>query len=166
MKKISQKIAKPKKISVVFICTGNTCRSPVAERVFKHQLKKARKLNKFKVASAGLSAEAGAPMSALSAQVLKEAGIMHANHKSRPLTDKIIKSADYFICMTQGHKLAMRGLSPQIYTVAEITNGGDVSDPWGGTYEEYKRMFDYVVYAMPEIESFIAAHSAQRRGVE
>ncbi len=58
--------------------------------------------------------------------------------------------------MTESHKRALKGLEhPFIYTVAEITGGADVNDPYGGTLEEYRRMFDYLLYAMPEVEEFI-----------
>ncbi|MCL2796876.1 MAG: hypothetical protein FWD58_02315, partial [Firmicutes bacterium] len=63
----------PKKTSVVFVCTANVCRSPVAEYLFKAELKKARKLSKFRVFSAGINAYDGYPISKLSAEVLKDA---------------------------------------------------------------------------------------------
>ena len=154
MKKTTVKVPKIKKISVVFVCTGNTCRSPVAERIFKHNLKKTGKLTKFRVSSAGLSASDGSVMTELSAQVLKEASIPYTGHKARYLNEKTVYSTDYFICMTEGHKRALQGL-PDVYSVAEITNGADVCDPYGGTYTDYKKMFDYLFYAMPEIEAFI-----------
>ena len=157
MEKVAQKKQRPKKIAVVFVCTGNTCRSPVAERAFKHFIKKQKKASLFKVSSCGLSAYEGSPMSNLSLEVLKSNKINAANHKARPLTDKLIKATDYFICMTGGHKAAMHGIN-SVFTVAEITGGVDVVDPYGGTRVEYDKMFEYINYAVAEILSFIENH--------
>ena len=143
-----------KKISVVFVCTANVCRSPVAEYLFKAELKKARKASKFRVFSAGVSAYDGFPMSRLSAIVLKEAHIPFGAHKSRYLSDKMIQSTDFIICMTEGHKRALFG-PPNAYALGEITGGGDCADPYGGTRDDYQRMFDQLHDAMPEILAFI-----------
>ncbi|MCL2061089.1 MAG: low molecular weight protein arginine phosphatase [Firmicutes bacterium] len=147
---------KIKKCTVVFVCTGNTCRSPVAERLFKQQVKKHKNAGKYRILSAGLCANSGAPMSDFSQSVLAEAGVAHTGHKARRLSEKLIKSADFLICMTEGHKQALSHCVKPVYTVAEITGGSEVGDPYGGSIEDYRRMFDYLVYATPEIETFIA----------
>jgi len=148
--------AKPKnkKISVVFVCTGNTCRSPVAERVFKSFLKKQGRLTEFKVSSVGLAAEVGSPMSRYAQEVLKHIKVSGVSHKAKALTDKMIKPTDYFICMTESHAHYIKAFG-NVYTVGAITGAGDVSDPYGGDLESYQKMFEYLCYAMGDILKFI-----------
>jgi len=154
MPKSKLKIKKHKKISVAFVCTGNTCRSPVAEKLFRKYLKQECKQQLFRVLSVGLAASPDCPMSILSQQVLKENKVMALAHKSKPINEKVISTTNYFICMTQGHK-DWFGELENIYTIAEITGGTDVMDPFGGTIEEYKKMYDYLAYATPDILTFI-----------
>ena len=154
MKNTTTKKLKIKKTSVVFVCTGNICRSPVAERLFKHHVKGLGFGANFKISSVGLAAQNGDAMTGLSQDVLKQNKVNANNHKSRMLTDKIIKNTDYFICMTAEHKFYMRGVA-NTYTVAEITSGLDVVDPWGGSMADYSKMYDYLAYAAPEIYNFI-----------
>jgi protein-tyrosine phosphatase len=145
-----------KKICGVFVCTGNTCRSPVAERVFKAMLKAEKKASRFRVLSAGLGAFDGDGMSALSMEVLKDEGLPHLGHKARFLSERLVKNADFLICMTESHKTALQGYRhAHVHTVAEITGGTDVTDPYGGTYQEYRHMLDALQYAAPEILAFI-----------
>ena len=91
-------VAKLKKI--VFVCTGNTCRSPIAEYLLRQALKK-KKLRGFKVVSAGVSAKKGDTMNPKSVQVLTENGIETGKFLSAPITEKLLKEAFVFICMTQ-----------------------------------------------------------------
>ena len=152
---------KNKKISVVFICTGNICRSPVAEFLCKHALRQKRIASRYRVSSAGISAYDGLGMSRLSAEVLSAARIPFTAHKSRRLTDKMLDTSDFIICMTDGHKRALEGAN-NAFSVAEITGYGDVSDPYGGTLADYQKMFDHLSYAMPEILVFVERKSQNR----
>jgi len=152
---------KVKKITVVFVCTGNTCRSPVAERLFKHHLKMQKKSQLFKVSSLGLSAYADSPMSINSQQILKNNKITHINHRAKVLTIKALQTTDYFICMTAGHKVAMPN-HPQVHTIASITNSGDVADPYRGTVEMYQKMFEHLEYAIPEVLDFIEKQEKEK----
>ena len=153
-KKSSTIGAKAKKIGVVFVCTGNTCRSPVAERLFKSVVKAKKLTAQFKITSIGLAANTNSPISQHSMAILKKHKISASSHKAKPLTDKLLKTTNYFICMTGGHKAAMHFCS-NTYTIAEITNGGDVIDPYQGTIEVYQKMYEHLEYAAEEVLNFI-----------
>ena len=159
----SAKKAPQKKIAVVFVCTGNICRSPVAERLFKDYLKKQGKQGLYRVSSVGVMACVDKPMSQLSQQVLKELKVAAGGHKGRQLSEKIIRATQFFICMTQDHKNCMGGMD-NVYTVAEITDGHDVFDPYGGSYADYKKMCDHLSYATPEIFKFIEKRVLEGQG--
>ncbi len=135
------KIMKKKKI--IFVCTGNTCRSPMAEIILKNKLKLAG-VTDVRVTSAGLSAEEGHRISKNSATALKRIGLKSYSFKAKRLTREMAEKADIVICMTYAHKMALGGLS-NVLTMAEITGLGDITDPYGGDVNVY-------VHTMYQIE--------------
>jgi protein-tyrosine phosphatase len=130
---------------IVFVCTGNTCRSPLAETLFKQRL--AQRLGcapqelperGYVVLSAGLAASAGAPAADEALEVARAYGGDLSAHRSRPLTAQMAAQADYLIAMTHGHVRALAGCAPHLLNPA----GDDVSDPIGcdrSVYEECAR---------------------------
>ena len=86
---------------IVFVCTGNTCRSPMAEAALRAELKR-RKISWYRVSSAGLAAKKGAPMTEFAVQALSEAKIPLGKkaHAASSLTENIILGAHAVICMT------------------------------------------------------------------
>ncbi len=138
---------------IVFVCTGNTCRSPMAEYLLKRALK-ARKLRGFKVCSAGIGAKKGTPMNEKSAQVLEEHGIKLGKFSSAPITEKLLKEAFIFVCMTERHKdflMDMRwdvlrkageeDIQNNVYSFYEVA-GYDIPDPYGFGIEEYRQVYE------------------------
>lgn len=123
---------------VLFICTGNTCRSPMAEALLK-----SKNSRNIEVKSAGVFASDGSPASNHTKQVLFEKGIA-CNHASSMLTDGLVEWADIILAMTESHKYAVldrfakaRG---KVFTLAEFAGKGeyDISDPFGGNVEIYR----------------------------
>ena len=88
---------------IVFVCTGNTCRSPMAQYLLKKALKE-KKMRGFKVGSCGIKAKKGAAMHENSAQILLENGVPTGKFSATPLTEKLLKETLFFICMTEEHK--------------------------------------------------------------
>lgn len=125
---------------VVFVCTGNTCRSPMAEGLFRKFLSQRLKCDEdeveergFVVLSAGLSAAAGMPAAAESIEAVRSAGVDLSGHLSRPLTAQIIRQADRIYTMTRDHAQSIVSSHPEAAGKVEILSreGKDVPDPIG-----------------------------------
>ena len=124
-----------KKKSIIFVCTGNTCRSPMAEIILKTKLKNAG-ITDVKVSSAGLCASLGEKMSKNSSLALKELGYKPIGFKSKPLTLELINKATMLVCMTNGHKNQLIAFN-KAYTISELCSCADVLDPYGQSLEIY-----------------------------
>ncbi len=133
---------------IVFVCTGNTCRSPLAEVLCKKLL--SEKLGcrieelptkGFQVFSAGLVATEGAQASPEAVEVAQEMGVDLSPHQSRPLNAELFFSADYILTMTNSHLQALAGLDRGGASPAELLSpeGQDISDPIGQEKEVYQQ---------------------------
>lgn len=121
---------------ILFVCTGNTCRSPMAEAALRAELKR-RKIRWYSVASAGIRAEAGSPMTQQSVLALQEAGIeAPAGFQARQLNAKMIKEAHAVICMTQS-QLKLLQKCPNVTSLYEIA-GREIPDPYGQSMDVYR----------------------------
>ena len=140
--RISRLMAK----SILFVCTGNTCRSPMAEGLFRSLLSDRLKCREdelpsrgFQVGSAGVAALPGAPASPNALEVLDQAGIDLTGHASQPVTEQLVAWADLVLTMTARHQSAVVGAFPDsLSKVQLLCPEGDVSDPFGGSLRDYQ----------------------------
>jgi len=111
------------KKTILFVCTGNTCRSPMAEALFKEMV--GEKREEFEIISAGTSALEGEPAAGEAVKALEEQGIILTGHRSRPVTTELLERSDLIITMTRGHKERLLDLMPEagekIFTLKEFS---------------------------------------------
>lgn len=125
---------------VVFVCTGNTCRSPLAEALCKQKLAAVLgctidelPARGFLVYSAGLAAQGGSPAAAEAIETARGYGTDLTGHRSRQLSPELALRADYLVAMTRDHLDALADLYPRPGAPARLLDpaGGDVADPIG-----------------------------------
>lgn len=119
----------------MFVCTGNTCRSPMAEYILKKKLKEDGRTD-VKVSSAGISAEDGGEMNPKSIAALKALGVKAGKFKSKRVTSLSAGKQNAIICMTEEHKKAFIGFK-NVYSLDELCDCGDILDPYGKDQAAY-----------------------------
>ncbi len=122
--------------TIAFICTGNTCRSPMAEHIMKDLLAK-RQITGYAIQSFGIYAVEDSPISALAATELKNRGISDVNHRAKRLTEARSKQCDLMITMTKAHLAAINYLD-NAKSIDDLTSLGDIADPYGGSAADYR----------------------------
>jgi protein-tyrosine-phosphatase len=138
------------KFTLLFVCTGNTCRSPMAAGVMRKLLAETG-CDGIEVESAGTGALGGWPAAPHALEVTKRWGIDISGHRSRALTSEILEGADLVFCMSLEHYLKVQKLSfasrERSYLLAsypqrpEETPLARIADPMGGDLELYERTF-------------------------
>lgn len=123
--------------TILFICTGNTCRSPMAERIALSELGAMGR--GARVLSAGLSAVPGGPATPEGVRALEAIGIDPGRHESRALTREMIEQADIVYAMTDAHVRAVLASVPEARDKVRLLDpdGRDVPDPIGGPQDLY-----------------------------
>ncbi len=128
-------------MKILFVCTGNTCRSPMAELFFNHHR---RSIGKSPCAgSCGISTADGLTISANAAAVMKENQIDPDSFVSTAATHKIIDEADFIFTMTANHRRALVSALPEYAgKIFTLLGDEDVSDPFGQSVEVYRKTFE------------------------
>ena len=119
-------------MNILFVCTGNTCRSPMAEGYLN-----SKNVKGLCVKSRGTAAD-GMPVSINAVNAMKDIGIDISSHISKQITGGDILWADKIICMSPSHKAALEGCN--VPNVKLYVLGGGISDPYGGDENIYKKL--------------------------
>lgn len=147
--------------SVLFVCTGNTCRSPLAEALFR-DLTKGR--NDIQVASAGTGAYSGQPASKHSVTLAKERGVDLSPHRSKAVTIDLVEAATHIFALSRSHLAAILDDFPEAedktYLVTEFVaddglRGRDITDPFGGDMEDYREVMVHLEKTLPSLLAYI-----------
>ncbi len=142
---------------VVFVCTGNICRSPMAEYMFREHIKSSHP--DWLVCSAGVMAGRGAPASRFGVKVLREISIEMKHHRSQPMTADLVDRAAVIVVMTAAHRDILCEQYPQsepkiklLKSFDPAADGVDVMDPIGLSKDVYRYIRDEIGSAMWGLE--------------
>lgn len=144
-------------MNILFVCTGNTCRSPMAEGYLN-----SKNIKGIKAFSRGLAAD-GLPVSENAAKVMKEKGIDISYHISKPLTVFDFKRADKIVCLSSSHKQLLMEIADE--EKLEVLGNG-IFDPFGCDIDTYRRCRDEIFKAVDELLEKIEVVPLKKEHIE
>ena len=137
----------PTTYNLLFVCTGNTCRSPLAAAIARHEVEE-RGWVHVSVQSAGVATHFGAPASDGAIAVAAEHGMDLSGHETQPLSSELLEWADLVLAMSPSHLVALAELGAGDKT-ALITDfiegegmGQSIADPFGDEIEAYRETYE------------------------
>jgi protein-tyrosine-phosphatase len=131
------------KVTILFVCTANMCRSPMAEGLMRRKLEQEGRADDVRAASAGVWTVDGRPATQGTVLTMAELDVDIRRHRSRVITERIIENAALILAMTQSHADALKAEFPahadRIYLLSEMVGYAyDIEDPVGGTLLDYE----------------------------
>ncbi len=161
-RKSREKKERRKEKLIVFVCTANVCRSPMAEKLFEEALSKSQSKKNVKVFSAGISAMDGDQASTNSVQACEEIGLDLKDHRSAALTRATLENASAIFCMTESHRALLNMYfevpeSTSIFLMREFMESGtkELPDPYGQDIEVYRECRNHMQEALPSLINWI-----------
>ena len=152
---------------VVLVCTGNICRSPLAEALLQAALKE-RGVEGVTVSSAGTGAWDGAPASEGAYLVGLERGLDLSGHRARLLTREVVDQADLILTMARHHRARVQELGGEgrVFVLGEYAGRtpeeGEVSDPFGGDLDVYRRTCEELEQLVIAVADRLVPHGDRR----
>ncbi len=149
-------------MNVLFVCTGNTCRSPMALAAAKKIASGNERFKGFSFDSAGTDAPEGFPASQGAIAAMREAGADLSAHRSKRFTAELAEWADVIFAMERRHIAAMSEVSPdsrrKMRVLSEYSaTGGGIPDPFGAGMEVYRAARDGIAGAVEKaLEKLVA----------
>jgi protein-tyrosine-phosphatase len=142
---------------IIFVCTGNICRSPMAEYLLRDALGAD---SDWEVSSAGTFAGNGMAASRAAVDVLAELGIDGSKHRSSFLDRELVDASTVIVVMTSGHKQHISLMFPDVEEKVFLLKSfskekGDVRDPIGASTDVYRYIRDEILEAVPELVTFL-----------
>jgi protein-tyrosine-phosphatase len=161
-------------VSVLFVCTGNICRSPLAEALLKDYASRKGQLARLKIGSAGTFALSGNPATREAQRAARRRGLDLSGHRAREVSRGILEDADFILGMTRAHCLQLEREFPQfankIYLALSFPRRYsrdkpediDVPDPMGLPVDYYEQVLEMLEPALPRmLESLLEEESSE-----
>lgn len=131
------------KRNILFVCTGNVCRSPMAAVLFEARARRVGDDKHYAVSSAGTWSLEGEPASSHAVTVMQRRGLSLQGHRARTITPEMMREASLVVVMTRYHQDSLSAefphSRPKIHLMSELVGQQyDIGDPYGGTLEEYE----------------------------
>ena len=151
------------KYGILFVCTGNTCRSPMAEGLFRNKLPK-NLVHRVVVRSAGIAGLSGAQASPNAIAAANEYGADILDHQSQSITEELLRSSHLVLCMARHHMDYLIERFPAYrdnyfllmdFAAGRNSQSEDVFDPIGGTLSTYRECCDLIDFELDRILPFI-----------
>ncbi len=138
-------------MNILFVCTGNTCRSPMAAALM-NKIAMDEDLD-VRIESAGLFANEGDPATNEAIVAMRKYDIDLMQHHAQQINSELIEKSDLILTMTEGQKMLFAETAPEkTYTLCEYAGvPGDIDDPYGGTVEEYEETAQMIYMALQAI---------------
>ena len=139
-------------MKILFICTGNTCRSPMAKELFKAFLK-SKNINNINCDSAGISAKNNEPAAKNAIKALRDIDIDLSSHKAKNIFDIDLKKYDLFVTMNFTHYEILKSFgipNKKIYVL-----GNQIQDPYNGDIDTYIKCRNNIDKALPSLYKYL-----------